>query len=474
MADMRIRIINHSINLMHSISVIIPTLNEEKAIGSVVRFALQSSGVQEVIVVDDKSIDQTTERAKEAGARVMTSTKLGKGASMRDALLMSKGDILLYLDGDIDEYQKGTIEALTTPIINNEADFVKATFNRDAGRVTELVAKPLLSILIPELAKFSQPLSGMVAGKKEFFMKVDLENDYGVDIGLLIDMHMLGARIKEVSIGHIRNKSKTWTELAPMAREVSRAILRRASRLPSSTLDSLETINIVRNQMDLAIKESLVHLKKMVVLDMDNTILRGRFIDVAAKEMGFTNALIDIRTHAQDHVIRTKTIAKLLKGKSVAELLQIVDSIAVVDDVVNVIERLKKRGYLVGIITDSFDCIAMHVQHRIGADFALANELEFSKSVATGEVKVPSFFMHTAQSVCNHNFCKSNAMLHIAAQNGIDLGNIVAMGDSDMDLCMITSAGLGVAFRPQDPTLMYAADLTIKKPSFKQLLLVAR
>ncbi len=457
-----------------SISVVIPTLNEERTIGNIVRFAWHSPTVSEVIVVDDKSLDRTTELAKEAGATVITSTKLGKGASMRDALLVAKGDIIVYLDGDIEEYQAGTIETLTQPILEDKADFVKATFQRDAGRVTELVAKPLLTILLPSLAHFSQPLSGMVAGKKDFLVRVDFENDYGVDIGLLIDMHNLGARVVEARIGGIQHKSKTWTELAPMSREVSRAILKRANRMKFSNLGSLETINMVRNQMDLAIKESLVHLKKLVALDMDNTILQGRFIDSAAEVFGFTDQLKKIREQGGEHAVRTKMIAQLLKGKSLAELLAIADTIPIVSDAQEIVSRLKKRGYNVGIISDSFDCITNHIQHKIGADFSLANELEFSKSIATGEVKIPSFFMHTEHSICAHGFCKSNALLHVVRQNGIELGNIVAMGDSDMDLCMIKFAGIGVAFQPQNLVLKQVADLTIKTPSFKQLLQVAR
>src|SRR4030065_31761 len=146
------------------ITVIIPVLNEEKTIGKVIHFVKKTQSVNEVIVVDDKSTDNTVQEAKNAGASVITSTKIGKGASMRDGLLVAKNEIIVFLDGDGD-FQPNTIEKLTFPIINNEADFVKATFEREAGRVTELVAKPLLSLLFPQLDSFLQPLSGMIAGK---------------------------------------------------------------------------------------------------------------------------------------------------------------------------------------------------------------------------------------------------------------------------------------------------------------------
>ena len=182
------------------ISVIIPVLNEEKTVGKIIKQFKGNPKVGEVIVVDDKSFDDTVVEAKKAGAVVITSTKIGKGASMRDGFLISKGEIIVYLDGDVEEYKPDIIEKMTRPILNNKADFIKGTFAREAGRVTELVAKPLLAILIPQLAGFSQPLSGMIAGRRDFFEKITFENDYGVDIGFLIDMHFLGARIKEIDV----------------------------------------------------------------------------------------------------------------------------------------------------------------------------------------------------------------------------------------------------------------------------------
>lgn len=151
------------------ITVIIPVLNEGDTIENVVRFAFQCKQVTEVIVVDDKSLDETVTQAKKAGAKVITSTKLGKGASMKDGLLCATNEMIVFLDGDIDPYPERTIESLTIPLLEDEADFVKACFTRNAGRVTELVAKPLLNILFPDLSRFSQPLSGMIAGKNIYY-----------------------------------------------------------------------------------------------------------------------------------------------------------------------------------------------------------------------------------------------------------------------------------------------------------------
>ena len=107
---------------------------------------------------------------------------------------MQTNEIIVYLDADIVTYPENIVELLSGPITDDEADFVKSCFDRQAGRVTELVAKPLLSLLFPEMTRFSQPLSGMIGARKSLLKKIDFENDYGVDIGILLDMHTYGGK----------------------------------------------------------------------------------------------------------------------------------------------------------------------------------------------------------------------------------------------------------------------------------------
>jgi glycosyltransferase involved in cell wall biosynthesis len=173
--------------------------------------------VSEVIVVDDKSEDRTAAVAQNAGAKVVISETRGKGISMKEGIEAATNDLIIFLDADIDPYPEGSIQNLAAPLLADETDFVKGAFARNAGRVTELVAKPLLAILFPGLSHFSQPLSGMVAGKKSFFNKIEFFNDYGVDIGILIDMYLMKARVREVHIGYIENKSKPWEALGKMS-----------------------------------------------------------------------------------------------------------------------------------------------------------------------------------------------------------------------------------------------------------------
>lgn len=452
------------------VTVIIPALNEEKTIASVIKLVSSSQDVSEILVIDDKSQDETVETARSPKVKIYTSTKLGKGASMRDGMMLSKNEVIVYLDADILTYRENIISLLASPILNDEADFVKSCFDRQAGRVTELVAKPLLSFLFPELIHFSQPLSGMIAGKKKFFEKIEFENDYGVDVGILIDMHLAGARIKEVNIGYIENRMQSWEQLAKMSREVSGAILKRAGRIDPLNVETLENFNLIRTQMDYAIRERLIGRTKMLIFDMDNTLLEGSFITTAADAFNFRGDLIKIVTENCNPYTRTKSLARLMKGKTIKEILEVTDTIKIVRDAEFVISELKKKGYILGIISDSYDVVTNHLKNKLGLDFSVANELEFSKSIATGEVKVPSAFLRTEQSKCNHDFCKANVMYQLAGKYNVEVKNIISVGDSENDFCLIKESGTGISFCSENKYLNYVADMIISEKSFSPIL----
>lgn len=452
------------------VSVIIPVLNEEKTVGKVVRLAKKSPWVGEVIVVDDNSADATFAEAEKSGARVLQSSVLGKGYSMWEGMNAAKSDILVYLDGDIGNYEADIVSKLAEPVVRDRCDFAKATFSREAGRVTELVAKPLLSILFPDLAGYTQPLSGMIAAKKVFLKDLKFENDYGVDIGLLIDAHNRGARIMEVEVGRIDNKSKPWQALGKMSREVSKAILKRAEIKKILSLDELETINVIRDEMEDSINDSIKQLHKMAIFDMDDTLLMERFINAAADRFGFRDKLEDIRNKTSETYVATKLIAALLKDVKLEDLLAVADGLKIVPDAAEVIKTLKARGYIVGIVSDSYDLVADFIRNKVGADFALANHLEVKNRLLTGEVRIPSFFVQGEKSPCRHPVCKVNALSHLTEKYGIKLSDMIAVGDSVYDICMVKAAGIGVAFCSTNGLLNAVADKVIEKKSFREIL----
>jgi phosphoserine phosphatase SerB len=266
---------------------------------------------------------------------------------------------------------------------------------------------------------------------------------------------------------------QSWEQLGKMSREVSKSILKRVKSIEVKNLETLENISVIRTQMDYAIRESLMGMEKMIIFDMDNTLLEGSFITTAADEFKFRDELIKIVTEYNNPYTRTKSIARLLKNKSFDEILEVVDKIKIIDDAAHVIRELKKKGYICGIISDSYDIVTNHLKNKLKMDFSIANELEFSKSVATGEVKVPSAFMRNEHSKCNHDFCKSNILFQLAEKYKIDIKNIIAVGDSENDICLIKESGIGIAFCSKNNYLNLVADRIITEKSFVQILDIA-
>jgi glucosyl-3-phosphoglycerate synthase len=455
------------------VTVIIPAYNEEATIKQVIQIVKKSNFVSEIIVIDDKSTDNTVQEAKSEQVKIFTSSVRGKGSSMREGILLAKNDIIAFIDADITTYPKNVIDILAKPIIDNEADFVKSYFKRQAGRVTELVAKPLLSFLFPSISKFKQPLSGMIAGKKSLLLKVDIEDDYGVDIGILIDMHQKGAKIKEVSLGYIENRMQSIFQLGKMSKEVTYAILKRSGQFLEDTVELFTgyQFNDSNKQIDFAIKNSTKGLKKLAIFDMDKTILQQSFIHTLAEKFNFKQALDEIVLLSASPFIRIKQIAQLLQGLSITDILKTADEMPFTEDAKQVIDELKRKGYICGIISESYDVVANHIANKLGMHFSLANELEFNKSVAIGEVKIPSFFLKTKNSICNHDYCKSNAVQVLIKKYGIDLKNVMAMGNGKNDVCMVQHAGTGIAFCADNKALGKVSNHEIFVPQFRSVLL---
>lgn len=223
-----------------TISVIIPAFNEEKTVGHVVKTIKKVKYIDEIIVVDDGSYDKTANEAEKAGAKVIQHVKnRGKGAAIKTGFKNSTGDVVVFLDADIKNLTPNQVDSIIQPILNDEADITKTKFKRAAGRVTELTAKPLLNFFFPEL-KFDQPLSGQFAAKRSFLNRINLEDDYGVDVGIVLDADVMGLRIKEVDIGQIHHELSSLHELNVVATEVVRTIVQRATEYGRVTMiDSL-------------------------------------------------------------------------------------------------------------------------------------------------------------------------------------------------------------------------------------------
>lgn len=224
-----------------SVAVIIPARNEAATIGAVLDAVQFDHGlVDELVVVNDGSNDDTATVASHHGARVLpVSGAGGKGSAMRAGLAATSAEIVVFLDADVLSATVDFVPRLIAPLLErDDIELVKGYYERPlhnmptgGGRVNELAARPILSLLFPGLGEIRQPLAGETAGRRRAFDAVTLEPAYGVEIALLIDIaHQFGVHsLAQVDLGVRRHRNRPLDELRPMAVDVLRAALERFS-----------------------------------------------------------------------------------------------------------------------------------------------------------------------------------------------------------------------------------------------------
>jgi glucosyl-3-phosphoglycerate synthase len=235
----------------HTISVCIPAYNEEPTIahivGTVRRELIERTPlVDELIVVDDGSTDATAEVAADLGARVVTAAEVlpdqpsgtGKGNALWKSLFASTGDIVCWVDADIRNFGAHFVTGLVEPLVcDPDVSFAKGYYRRPlhssadgGGRVTELVARPLISRLFPKLAHIVQPLGGEYAGRRELLETIPFVEGWGVELGMLVDVAERVGRsgIAQVDLGVREHRNRPLDELGGPALAVMVTGLRRA------------------------------------------------------------------------------------------------------------------------------------------------------------------------------------------------------------------------------------------------------
>jgi glucosyl-3-phosphoglycerate synthase len=378
------------------VSVVIPALNEAERIADVVRHALADPATYEVIVIDDSSIDDTVALARQAGATVHTSSMLGKGASMHDALQYVAQEFVAYLDGDLAGLQPGVISTLAQPLRAGEADFVKARFGRGGGRVTELTAKPMLKVFFPELAHLGQPLGGVIAARRSLLQTLSFETGYGVDIALVIDAMRAGARLAEVDIGRLEHDSQPLHDLAAMAIEISHVIHARARAAGRLNVDQIVRIQEAQRQAAADIEQVLARRRgrrKVLLLEMDGSVLLQPFAHALAAATGNADALAEVLATTVASPERRERIAALFRFVHRRQFEGVAQAVPIRAGAVEWVNRMRRAGFMVGVLSDGGFVAADIVRRRIFADFALANLLQFDSEVCTGEIRSNPAFL---------------------------------------------------------------------------------
>jgi glucosyl-3-phosphoglycerate synthase len=222
-----------------SVAVIVPARDEATTIGAVLdSVMIHDDLIDELIVVNDHSSDDTATVADHHGARVvLLEGPGGKGAAMAAGLDASSSDVVVFLDADVLNTTPEYVARLIQPLLERPAiELVKGFYERPlhdmptgGGRVNELAARPILSLLFPGLGEIRQPLAGETAVRRGALEAIALEPGYGVEIALLIDVaHHFGVHaLAQIDLGVRRHRNRPLEELRPMAVDVLRAALER-------------------------------------------------------------------------------------------------------------------------------------------------------------------------------------------------------------------------------------------------------
>jgi glucosyl-3-phosphoglycerate synthase len=238
-------------------SLVVPARNEAATVGAVVsrvRSALMetTSLLDEIVVIDSDSTDDTFTVASDAGAVVHRSheirpelgTHAGKGEAMWKSLFVTRGDLIVFMDADLVDWDTHFVPGLLGPLLTGDGiALVKGFYERtagedaagdaslDGGRVTELVARPLIALEWPELGWLVQPLAGEWAVRRDLFERLCVPTGYAVELAALIDTaRLLGpAAIAQVDLGRRAHRHQSLHDLGGMAAQILAASTRRST-----------------------------------------------------------------------------------------------------------------------------------------------------------------------------------------------------------------------------------------------------
>jgi glucosyl-3-phosphoglycerate synthase len=233
------------------VSLVVPARNEAGTVGDVVgrvrdRLVDTVSLVDEIVVIDSDSTDGTYDAAASAGAVVHRASEIrpdlgthpGKGEAMWKSLFVTTGDLMVFMDADLTDWDTHFVPGLLGPLLTwPEVQLVKGFYERpgeqgplDGGRVTELVARPLISLLNPQLQDLVQPLAGEWAVRRSLFASLSVPTGYAVELAALVDTASAhgAAAIAQVDLGSRSHGHQPLLDLGAMAVQIIAATLARA------------------------------------------------------------------------------------------------------------------------------------------------------------------------------------------------------------------------------------------------------
>jgi phosphoserine phosphatase len=211
--------------------------------------------------------------------------------------------------------------------------------------------------------------------------------------------------------------------------------------------------------------------KKLIVFDMDGTLLDGSLIHNLAEGFDFTDSLHDIQKDPNLFGYqKTEKITSLLKGLDEVDIIEAISKMKMVKNWRKTIKEIKAHEHVIGIISDSYTLACNYLRKKMDIDFAVANDLQTDEHhILTGNVSMPLGWNEIGCN-CKISVCKRFHLEKMAQQFQISLSNTVVVGDTVSDLCMIERAGTGVAMMPKDEILKEKSDLIITTPDLSRII----
>ena len=227
------------------VSLAVPARNEAATVGAVVS-RVRAALMETVDLVDGVAVDDTYAVAESAGARVHRSAEIrpdlgshpGKGEAMWKSLFVTTGDLVVFMDADLHDWDTHFVPGLLGPLLSSpEVQLVKGFYDRpgvdgplEGGRVTELVARPLIALLFPELGTLVQPLAGEWAVRRSWFAGLSVPTGYAVELAALVDtLRAAGpSAIAQVGLGVRAHRHQALRDLGGMATQIIAAALARS------------------------------------------------------------------------------------------------------------------------------------------------------------------------------------------------------------------------------------------------------
>lgn len=208
--------------MIEKISVVIPTLNEEKTIAKVINELQKSKYISEIIVIDNNSKDNSAKISKENNAKVVFCEEIGFGYALKKGIIQAKNRLIFKIDADIKNPNYKWIEILYKNMIEEQSSLVKTYWENeeDSMPVTNLVAKPLLKYNYPDLEYIKMPLSGIYLFDKSLLNLECMENNFALDLDILVSIKKLGYKISQVYLGKVYDNLKPIANYTNMAYEL--------------------------------------------------------------------------------------------------------------------------------------------------------------------------------------------------------------------------------------------------------------